>query len=148
MTVSESPDTAATKSVAAAEEALAPCPFCGGKPSISVDGGRVGTARQSMIVVCTHCGALMESGDVWGLTPMAEWSWNRRWIIHTAEPAPSPAMSKADAALVAELQKLERWYGGKETDKAVVTVGPKTPLAKTLRKVIARLQAAPPERKP
>jgi Lar family restriction alleviation protein len=51
---------------------LLPCPFCAGMATLTADGARVGTARQSCIVVCTHCGARLEtaeagarSGDAW-----------------------------------------------------------------------------------
>ncbi len=52
---------------------LLPCPFCGGRPEIE----RIGTARQSMIIACTNCGARVESGDVVGLT--RDYKWNHRW---------------------------------------------------------------------
>lgn len=41
-------------------EALLPCPFCGNEsPSFE----RLGTHRQSCIVICGNCGARHESGD-------------------------------------------------------------------------------------
>lgn len=53
---------------------MKPCPFCGGAAEIE----RAGDHRQSMIVVCTECGARVESGDVLGLTNIERWHWNRR----------------------------------------------------------------------
>ena len=40
--------------------ALLPCPFCGSPAKIE----RAGTMRRSNIVICTNCGARLESGDV------------------------------------------------------------------------------------
>ena len=53
---------------------LKPCPFCGSEATIE----RKGTARASMQIACTNCGARMESGDVHGLTKPEAWAWNRR----------------------------------------------------------------------
>lgn len=61
-------------------ETLLPCPFCGGAAEIE----RHGTARQSMIAACQHCGARMESGDVSGLT--RDLAWNRRAFTTPAAP--------------------------------------------------------------
>jgi hypothetical protein len=38
---------------------LLPCPFCGGEPEIE----RLGTARCSMIIVCSECGCRLETGE-------------------------------------------------------------------------------------
>jgi hypothetical protein len=53
---------------------LKSCPFCGGAPEIE----RKGTARVSMIIACTQCGARMESGDVYGMTKPESYRWNTR----------------------------------------------------------------------
>ncbi len=53
---------------------LLPCPFCGGKAEIK----RRGTSRASMQIACEQCGALVESGDVCGLTNPHHYQWNRR----------------------------------------------------------------------
>jgi Lar family restriction alleviation protein len=53
---------------------LKPCPFCGGEAEIE----KIGTARQSMIIVCTDCGCRVESGDVFNLTRPENYKWNRR----------------------------------------------------------------------
>jgi Lar family restriction alleviation protein len=53
---------------------LKPCPFCGCRAEIK----RCGTARQSMIIACSWCGAQVESGDVQGLTNPKTYAWNRR----------------------------------------------------------------------
>lgn len=50
---------------------LKPCPFCGGPASFE----RLGTPRQSCIVVCDDCGCRLESGDV---GERSSTSWNRR----------------------------------------------------------------------
>jgi Lar family restriction alleviation protein len=78
--------------------ALKRCPFCGGEAEIE----RPGTARQSMIVTCTDCGAQMESGNVAGLTEPSGYAWNRR--------APSPAIEKAREAI----ETLLFWAGRRE----------------------------------
>lgn len=50
---------------------LDPCPFCGGGAEIE----RLGSGRQSMIYVCTQCGARLETGE----TFISEHcSWNAR----------------------------------------------------------------------
>lgn len=54
---------------------LKPCPFCGGEAAIESKG----TARQSMVIVCENCGAVVESGDVHGMTPPSNYKWNRRY---------------------------------------------------------------------
>lgn len=53
------------------ETILKPCPFCGGSASFE----RIGTHRQSCIVVCDDCGCRLESGDV---GERSGTSWNRR----------------------------------------------------------------------
>lgn len=50
---------------------LKPCPFCGGDAEFE----RVGTPRQSCIVVCNDCGARLESSDEGDMSGTA---WNRR----------------------------------------------------------------------
>lgn len=55
-------------------ETLLSCPFCGGEAEIK----RKGSARASMVIACTDCGCLMESGDVYGLTAPKFWAWNIR----------------------------------------------------------------------
>lgn len=55
-------------------EELKPCPFCGGSASIT----RIGTSSVSMKVECNHCGTVVESGDVVGLTHPSNYAWNRR----------------------------------------------------------------------
>jgi hypothetical protein len=51
-----------------------PCPFCGGLPVLE----RPGTVRQSQIIYCDDCGATVESGDIWGMTPPDVMRWNWR----------------------------------------------------------------------
>jgi predicted RNA-binding Zn-ribbon protein involved in translation (DUF1610 family) len=63
------------------QERLSACPFCGGEAEIE----RKGTARASMIVACTDCGARVESGDVYGLTHPERYAWNRRAQAPTPE---------------------------------------------------------------
>ena len=58
---------------AEAEAKLKPCPFCQGKARIE----RIGTMRQSCVIVCEDCGCLLESGEVW---TMGE-KWNRRYHL-------------------------------------------------------------------
>ena len=66
---------------------LLPCPFCGdANPEVE----RLGTARQSMIVVCTNCGCRMESGDVTGLTKDSNLAWNRRHNPSQPHDHPTP----------------------------------------------------------
>ena len=55
-------------------EDLKPCPLC----RAPADMERRGTARQSMVIACTHCGLSLESGDVVGLTKPEDYAWNRR----------------------------------------------------------------------
>jgi Lar family restriction alleviation protein len=50
---------------------LKPCPFCGGEAEFE----RLGTRRQSCIVVCTECGCHHESSDE---NEHNGSSWNRR----------------------------------------------------------------------
>lgn len=59
-------------------EALAPCPFCGGKAEVE----RVGSARQSTIYRCTNCSCSLETGEVFNIGE----HWNHREPLH----APSP----------------------------------------------------------
>lgn len=73
---------------------LKPCPFCGGTAEIL----RVGSARASMQIGCSFCGAFMESGDVVGLTKPEDYRWNRRVI-------PSPPDLAADAGEVCQCMK-------------------------------------------
>lgn len=42
---------------------LKPCPLCNGEASIELDGARIGTSRQSCIVVCLDCGCSVESNE-------------------------------------------------------------------------------------
>lgn len=53
---------------------LLPCPFCGGAAEIK----RNGSARQSMIICCTDCSAIVESGDVFNMTAPERHQWNMR----------------------------------------------------------------------
>jgi Lar family restriction alleviation protein len=53
------------------EEELLPCPFCGGKAKFE----RIGTPRQSCIVVCEDCGCSLETGEQGFSCGM---NWNQR----------------------------------------------------------------------
>ena len=62
-------------------QALAPCPFCGHEhPSFE----RLGTSRQSCIVVCGNCGCRHESSDEYGDSGR---SWNERAGTQEGEPS-------------------------------------------------------------
>lgn len=45
------------------ENKLKPCPFCGGEATLESDGARIGSHRQSCIVVCLECGCTLESNE-------------------------------------------------------------------------------------
>ena len=72
-------------------DALKPCPFCGGKSEIE----RRGSARVSLIILCKNCGCTVESGDVYGMTPVENYKWNARakpsgdavqvWVVYKVE---------------------------------------------------------------
>lgn len=78
-----------TDNQTALREALEPCQFCGGEAEIE----RRGTARQSMIVACTNCGARMESGDVVGMTGPENYAWNTRSALASPEAGGETANS-------------------------------------------------------
>lgn len=75
---------------------LKPCPFCGADAEIT----RRGSARQSMTISCTDCGALVESGDVVGGTNPEHYAWNMR-----AEKEPSKGFIESVYSVIAELGK-------------------------------------------
>lgn len=56
------------------KDELKACPFCGGEAEIE----RKGTQRASMIICCVNCGCKVESGDVFGMTDPAYYTWNTR----------------------------------------------------------------------
>jgi len=43
------------------EEELLPCPFCGGKAEY----WRIGSQRQSCIIICSDCACTLETGEIW-----------------------------------------------------------------------------------
>ena len=65
--------------------ALKPCPFCGNE---TPEFERMGTPRQSCIVICGHCGARHESSDEGEFNGT---SWNERTAIREAITAPGVA---------------------------------------------------------
>lgn len=65
----------------ASERELLPCPFCGHD---SPEFERMGTSRQSCIVICGNCGARHESGDEYLRSGS---SWNTRAALsHPSTP--------------------------------------------------------------
>ena len=59
---------------------LLPCPFCGNE---TPEFERVGSPRQSCIVICGHCGARHESSDEGSRNGS---SWNQRAAAQAAQP--------------------------------------------------------------
>jgi Lar family restriction alleviation protein len=57
---------------------LKPCPFCGGEATITEDGERIGTNRQSCMIVCFNCGARLESNEEY---EQCGEQWNTRFEI-------------------------------------------------------------------
>lgn len=62
-------------------EGLLPCPFCGGEAEFE----RMGTSRQSCIVVCGSCGARLESSDEYQRSGSR---WNDRAALASASSNP------------------------------------------------------------
>ena len=58
-------------------QVLKACPFCGGRPTI-----RLGTQRQSCIIICDECGARLESNESYELCGE---QWNNRNKMDDAE---------------------------------------------------------------
>ena len=67
-------------------EALLPCPFCGGKAEFE----RMGTSRQSCIVVCDSCGARLESSDEYQRSGSR---WNDRAALASAQAQQEPPVA-------------------------------------------------------
>jgi len=84
--------------------------MCGKEAEIE----RPGTARQSMIIVCTNCGCRMESGDVVGLTPPEQYAWNvragGRQPAMSKTPQPSTLASATGYAHPTTIQEFESVY--------------------------------------
>lgn len=97
---------------------LLPCPFCGNEePSFE----RMGTNRQSCIVVCGNCGARHESGDEYLHSGS---SWNERAVPSPGTPSDeTPEMGEGWCVTVerwgdAVLTISDQHYSGKELAKA------------------------------
>jgi len=121
---------------------LLPCPFCGGEAEFE----RMGTPRQSCIVVCGNCGARHESGDEGARNGT---QWNRRAAAPAAPATPDdlPPTELPDEIRVplhriwADIGYLIGRAKKGETDLAVHTV--KSLCDELERAIRAALAAAP-----
>ncbi len=110
-------------------EALAPCPFCGNtNPKFE----RMGTARQSCIVVCGNCGCRHESSDEGARNGS---SWNDRAALSSQPPAPSwqpietaPHESGLYLTMIGEQRHIARFNAGTVTAKWWLPYGMPLPL--------------------
>lgn len=103
-------------------QSLKPCPFCGhDTPEFE----RIGTSRQSCIVVCGDCGARHESSDEYERSGS---SWNQR-ATPTAQEAPAEVKL---CALVLELAEA--------VDNAHEDIGGSRPQLTILREAVAEAQ--------
>lgn len=82
---------------------LLPCPFCGRSAAFE----RLGTPRQSCIIVCEWCGCRLETNEVGAACGS---QWNRRSPI----PPRSFTLSLPDAAYAASPQLLVRNKEGQQ----------------------------------
>lgn len=71
-------------------QALLPCPFCGNE---TPEFERVGSPRQSCIVICGSCGARHESSDEGSRNGS---SWNQRAASDATPPATAAGPSDAE----------------------------------------------------
>lgn len=74
------------------------CPFCGGTAQFE----RLGTPRQSCIVVCEECGATLESNET---GKFCGEQWNRRVII-ADDPSYDAGRLEGHADMCAELRRI------------------------------------------
>lgn len=124
--------------------ALKPCPFCGNdEPSFE----RMGTPRQSCIVVCGNCGCRHESSDEGARSGT---QWNTRADALERQEVPFKVPTPPPMADVVDLAYAEGWnaccdafFGGKPApDPMVITVSTERQAAPDIRERIAEAHDA------
>lgn len=99
--------------------ALLPCPFCGhDTPELE----RMGTPRQSCIVICGNCGARHESSDEGANSGS---SWNERAAIASTEAQPAPMTHREAACILAINAAISRMEEGCKGDAITPLLGAK-----------------------